>query len=98
MKEYTVLSLISVFFTVLVDKLSGVHILKKAEFYVFIAVIFLFKLMVNGYLTGNEIVIYNPKFFLNLRLGSIPLEDFLFGFSMVSLTIIFWEFFKRERR
>lgn len=94
MKEYTILSVISVLFTILVDKVSRMRILKRREFYVFIITIFLFKLVVNGYLTSKQIVVYNSRFFLGIRLGSIPLEDFLFGFSMVTLTIIFWELFK----
>jgi lycopene cyclase domain-containing protein len=98
MKEYTLIAAVSVVLTVLVDKLSKINIFKKKEFYLFITVTFGFKLLVNGYLTATNIVIYNPKFFLGKRLGSIPLEDFLFGFSMVSLGIILWEFFKREIR
>jgi len=97
MKEYTFLSLCSVIFTFLIDRLSKVNLFRKKEFYFFIAVILGFKLLVNGYLTGTSIVMYNPKYFLGLRLGSIPLEDFLFGFSMVSLAIISWEFAKRNR-
>lgn len=57
---------------------------------------FLFKLLVNGYLTGQYIVMYNPRFFLNVRIGTIPIEDFLFGFSMIAMTIIFWEYFKAK--
>ena len=55
-----------------------------------------FKFLVNGYLTGQNIVVYDPAFFLEFRIGSIPLEDFLFGFSMVTLTIIGWEGLKRR--
>lgn len=94
MKEYTLLGLLSVLLTVGLDRLTQIRILKNREFYLFLAVILLFKLLVNGYLTGAGIVQYNPRFFLGARLGSIPLEDFLFGFSMVGLTIIFWEYFK----
>jgi lycopene cyclase domain-containing protein len=97
MKEYTLIAISSVILTVLVDKMTGINILKKKEFYLFILIIFSFKLLVNGYLTGANIVMYNPRFFLGLRLGSIPLEDFLFGFSMVSLGIILWEFFKQKK-
>jgi len=95
MKEYTLLGVISVIFTVLIDRLTKVNILKKRGFYLFLLVILGFKFLVNGYLTQTNIVMYNPEYFLGLRLGSIPLEDFLFGFSLVSLAIIFWEFFKR---
>ncbi len=97
MKEYTLIAISSVILTVLVDKMTGINILKKKEFYLFILIIFSFKLLVNGYLTGANIVMYNPRFFLGLRLGSIPLEDFLFAFSMVSLGIILWEFFKQKK-
>lgn len=96
MKEYTLIAVGSVILTVLVDKLSGVNIFKEKLFYLFLFIVFGFKLLVNGYLTSENIVMYNPQFFLGLRAGSIPIEDFLFGFSMVSLGIIFWEFSKRR--
>ncbi|MGD9015683.1 MAG: lycopene cyclase domain-containing protein [Candidatus Omnitrophota bacterium] len=96
MKEYTILSVISVLFTLTLDKKSNVRVLLRKEFYLFLIIILCFKFFVNGYLTGQYIVIYNPRFFLGLRLGSIPIEDFLFGFSMVTMSIIFWEYFKKR--
>jgi len=95
MKEYTLLAFSSVIATVVLDTISRVKILRRPLFYLFMAIIFFFKFLVNGYLTGANIVLYNPKFFLGIRLGSIPLEDFMFGFSMVTMTIIFWEYFKK---
>ena len=97
MKEYTILSILSVILALLLDKKSGIGILKKGESYAFLLIILFFKILVNGYLTSQYIVIYNPKFLLNIRVGSIPLEDFLFGFSMVTMTIIFWEYFKKKQ-
>ena len=94
MKEYTLLSVISVLLTLLLCRKSPARLLVRREFYLFMLVILFFKLLVNGYLTASLIVIYNPRFFLNIRIGSIPVEDFLFGFSMVTMTIIFWEYFK----
>jgi len=94
MKEYTILAAISVFITLFLDKKSNIRILKRGLFYIFLLVILFFKFLVNGYLTGKNIVIYNPRFFLGARIGSIPIEDFLFGFSMVTMSIIFWEYFK----
>ncbi len=95
MKEYTILAVLSIVAVYIIESLSGVGLFKKGLFWVFISIIAVFKLFVNGYLTGSEVVIYNPDFFLGLRIGSIPVEDFLFGFSMVSLSIICWEYFKR---
>ncbi|MFH1457984.1 MAG: lycopene cyclase domain-containing protein [Candidatus Omnitrophota bacterium] len=96
MKEYTLLAAGSVLATLLLDRLTGVRILKRREFALFLFIIFLFKLLVNGYLTGQNIVMYNPAYFLGFRFTSIPLEDFLFGFSMVTMTVILWEYFKER--
>lgn len=96
MKEYTILSIISVVLIIALDRFTRMNILKNKLFYLFLAVIFGFKILVNGYLTKTNIVMYNPQFFMGIRLGSIPLEDFLFGFSMVTLGIILWEYFKKK--
>jgi lycopene cyclase domain-containing protein len=98
MKEYTILALISVIAVFPLGKILKTEVLKKGFFYIFLLVILFFKFLVNGYLTGNRIVLYNDDFFMGVRLGSIPLEDFLFGFSMVSLTIIFWEYFLNREK
>ncbi len=97
MKEYTCLSIIFAILTLLADKWSRVNVFKRKEFYLFIVIILGFKFLVNGYLTQSGIVVYNPEYFLGIRLGSIPLEDFIFGFSLVSLSVIFWEKFKEKR-
>jgi len=96
MREYTILSIVSVLCAILLDRVAGTKLLKRGEFYLFLLIIFGFKLLVNGFLTGKEVVIYNPSFFLGLRVGSIPLEDFGFGFSMVMMTIVLWEHFKKD--
>lgn len=99
MKEYTLIAACAVIATVLLDRKSGLRLLSRTEYYLFLFIILGFKFWVNGYLTGEAIVLYNPQFFLGIRLGTIPLEDFLFGFSMVTMSIIFWECFKqREHR
>ncbi len=96
MKEYTILAILSVFLVIILDTITKTGILRRKESYIFFPVILIFKFLVNGYLTGHYIVRYDPAFSLGIRIGSIPVEDFLFGFSMVTMTIIFWECFKRR--
>jgi len=96
-KEYTVLAVFSVLATMALDRTSGVRVLRKKLYYIFFTVIIAFKLLVNGYLT-RHIVMYNPQFFMGIRIGTIPLEDFLFGFSMVTISIICWEYCKKTHR
>lgn len=94
MKEYTLLSVFSLLVTLLADRLTGVRILKKKHYYVFMVIITGFFFLVNGYLTGRGLVLYAERFYLGVRVGSVPVEDMLFGFSMVTMTIMLWEYFK----
>jgi lycopene cyclase domain-containing protein len=96
MKEYTLLALSAALACIFLDRILGIRLLKRKDFWLFFAAMGLFKFLVNGYLTARPIVLYDQKFFLGLRIGTIPAEDFIFGFSMVTASIIFWEFFKRK--
>jgi len=97
MKEYSLLAAGSIFIALFLDYKLKTGVLRMPRFYIFLLVILFFKFLVNGYLTGKEIVLYNRDAFFGFRIGSIPLEDFFFGFSMVAMTIIFWEYFKRRQ-
>ena len=96
MKEYTILSLLSVIAVLLLDRLLRTRVITRGVFWVFLAVMYAFKIPSNGYLTGRPIVLYGEKFFMNVRLLTIPLEDFVYGFGLMALTIILWEHFKRK--
>jgi len=95
-KEYTTLALVSAIVIVAADRLTGVRVLSRREFWIFLGVMAGFMLVTNGYLTSRPIVLYNEQFLLNVRLWTIPIEDFFYGFSLIALTIIFWEYFKRK--
>lgn len=95
MKEYTLFALLAAGVTVLVDRLLRTRLLATRAFWIFLAVMYAFKLAANGYLTWRPIVLYDERFFLNIRLGTIPIEDFFYGFALIGLTVIFWEYFRR---
>lgn len=96
MKEYTLISLGSIAITFFLEKLLKTGLFRKVEYYIYLVFIMAAELIVNGLITSKGVVKYNPDFYLGFRIGTIPLEDFFFGFSMVTITIIFWEFFKRR--
>lgn len=52
---------------------------------------------VNGVLTGtglsSPIVNYNPNHFMNFRIGTIPIEDAVYGYSLFLLNIYFFKRF-----
>jgi lycopene cyclase domain-containing protein len=98
MKEYTILAFGSALATVLLDIMLGTRILSTRRFWVTLGIMFFFKIPSNGYLTGRPIVLYDPANFLGIRLGTIPVEDFFYGFGLITLTLVLWEYFKQKER
>ena len=50
-------------------------------------------LIVNGILTSVPVVIYNPSAVLNIRIGSIPLEDFFYNFALITVNFALYRVF-----
>ncbi|OFE18903.1 lycopene cyclase [Humibacillus sp. DSM 29435] len=101
MPEYTVLAVLSVVATVVLERRVGLGLFRKAQFWVSMAIVAFFQALVDGWLTklSAPIVIYNAEHHLGLRFPwDIPVEDYLFGFSMVTSAIVLWERAKRKQR
>jgi len=45
-------------------------------------------LLVNGLLTALPVVLYSPRAIWGVRLHTIPLEDFVFSFSMLGISVL----------
>ena len=94
MPEYTVLTVLAVVAVVVAELVYfKTGIFSTAQYWLSIAIIFAFQILVDGWLTklSAPIVIYDPKEMLGLRTPwDIPVEDFGFGFAMVTLAILLW--------
>ncbi|WP_034594395.1 lycopene cyclase domain-containing protein [Hamadaea tsunoensis] len=53
-------------------------------------IVFVFQLLSNGILTGWNVVVYDPARILGLRIAYAPVEDLLFGFALVLVTLVLW--------
>lgn len=94
--EYTYAALASVIVVVCADYFLNTHLLRTPRFWIFMGVMLCFKTIVNGYLTWRPIVLYGESFQTGLRLGTIPVEDYLFGFGLITASIVVWEWWKRR--
>jgi lycopene cyclase domain-containing protein len=91
MISYTLLAFSSVVIALLLEwKVIRSGILKTSSFYLAYLIVLFFQLVTNGYLTSNEIVQYNEETIIGVRIAFAPLEDLLFGFSLVMLTMAVW--------
>ncbi len=88
---YTAIALIVALVVIMAEVLwLKTGLFKKSSFYFAYLIVLFFQLLTNGYLTFNEIVLYNPEMILGLRVVFAPVEDLLFGFSLVVLTQLSW--------
>lgn len=93
---YTLLSLCAALIAIIVDQwLLRTQLLQQAAYLFFLGIVFMFKFFVNGYLT-KHIVFYSPHVILGIRIGTIPLEDFIYGFALITLCVSLWEWQKEQ--
>lgn len=93
--EYTWASIVAVVAVVAVELLwLKTGLFTKATFWISYAIILFFQVLVDGWLTklSAPIVTYNPDRYSGIRFPwDIPVEDYLFGFALIVLTILLWE-------
>lgn len=100
MPEYTLATLLTMLAVILVEILwlrTGVF--RTAQYWVSLLIMFSFQILVDGWLTklSDPIVIYAPESMLGVRFPwDIPVEDFGFGFAMLTLTIVIWKRLNRN--
>ena len=108
--SYTALALAAVLVAAVLDLVVlRTKLLVRRIFWVSYAIVLMFQLFANAALTGWRIVRYDgdaivgtatpaagaPPFLGDGRFFFAPMEDLLFGFSLVLLTLVFWVFWGR---
>jgi lycopene cyclase domain-containing protein len=91
--SYSDISVSSLLLAVVFDLyIVRTQLLTKAIFWCSYAIILPMQLITNWWLTSRYIVIYNPHAILGRRLAGAPLEDLLFGFSLILAVMSMWVF------
>jgi len=94
-KEYTGLVFFFIALAVFVDMYFKTDLVFQKRFYLYLALITLFIMIFNGYLTWRPIVLYGESYQLGFRIFTIPIEDFGYGFSLLFLCTVVYERIRR---
>ena len=89
--SYSFLAVIAVVGVLVVDlAVYRTRLVTRRIFWATYAIVVVFQLLMNGVLTGLGVVTYDPDTIWGLRIAYAPVEDLLFGFAMVTLTLASW--------
>ncbi|WP_291278711.1 lycopene cyclase domain-containing protein [Galactobacter sp.] len=95
MAEYTVATIVTMLVVILLEALwARTGIFSSVQYWVSMAIMLSFQVLVDGWLTklSNPIVIYRESAMSGVRFPwDIPIEDFGFGFAMITFTILIWK-------
>ena len=96
--SYSAIAIISVLLALSFDLLLTKRklTLKKA-FWISYAIILPFQLLTNWWLTSRNIVAYSPDAIWGIRIAAAPVEDLLFGFSLILITLDNWVSVTRKK-
>ncbi len=95
---YSDVALNAVLVAVMVDLfLLRTQIITRGIFWLTYGLILPFQLLTNWWITSRNIVMYEPSQIIGRRLAGAPIEDLLFGFSMILMTLALWDFFSKRR-
>jgi lycopene cyclase domain-containing protein len=89
--SYSQLAVTAVVLVLVVDlAVLRTRVVTRRVFWVAYAIVLFFQLLMNGVLTGLDVVVYDPAAIWGPRIAYAPVEDLLFGFAMVTLTLAAW--------
>ncbi len=96
---YTGAALAGVGLAVLLDvAVLRTRLLRRRVFWASYAILLVFQLVTDGVLACRHVVRYDRSAILGPRLACAPVEDLLFGFSLVLQTLSWWVWLGRRAR
>ena len=89
--SYSALAVTAVVVVLVIDlTVYRTRMVTRRVFWAAYAIVIMFQLLMNGVLTGLDVVVYDPDAIWGPRIAYAPVEDLLFGFAMVTLTLATW--------
>jgi lycopene cyclase domain-containing protein len=90
-QAYTFLALLSLALWLTITLLIKPHLLLQSCTFWYMLLSAIAFLLVNGFLTGLPVVLYNPKAIWGIRIITIPLEDLFYNIGMLGFFLLSYE-------
>jgi lycopene cyclase domain-containing protein len=94
-REYTGLMLIALGVVAFLDRQLRTDLFLQTRSYWYFALVLLCTFIFNSYLTARPMLIYDAAYQLDIRVITIPIEDFGYGLGHLALTAICYEWLLR---
>lgn len=104
---YTIFSLVALLLTLGLERVLRTGVFRDARFWIAMAIVGFFQVLVDGWLTCRPVVTYAEEQFSSIRLGcpdsplfsaaGMPVEDVLFGFAMIAQGLMWWVWWGRRQ-
>lgn len=95
MPEYTTVAIVAALAVVGLElAVLRTGLLRRPAYWMAMAIVFGFQVAVDGWLTKRSapIVLYDDGETTGLRVPwDIPIEDFIYGFALLTLVLVLWE-------
>jgi lycopene cyclase domain-containing protein len=72
------------------------RLLTRRAFWVSYAIVLFFQLLTNEWLTSRGVFDYGSDAIIGWRIGTAPVEDFVFGFCLVTWSMAWWVWWGRR--
>lgn len=79
----------------MIDSRFNAYLVQKNGLLMF-GIVTLCILVFDGYLTARPVVTYNHAMITNWRVLSVPIEDFLYGWTLILFNVYVYEYFRRR--
>ena len=103
---YTLFCAVALGLTLGLEALLRTGIFRDRRFWIALAIVGFFQVLVDGWLTCRPVVTYAEEQFSGVRLGcpksalfsagGMPVEDLVFGFAMISQALLWWTYWGRR--
>lgn len=95
MPDYTVSAVLGAVAVIAAEVLwLRTGLFRTRAYWISMAIVFFFQVLVDGWLTklSAPIVLYSEAEFSGIRVPwDVPVEDYLFGFALVTLVMLLWD-------